>query len=160
LDVQELENAERAIIQVVQTQGFDDELLSLKGAERNQEVKQHCQPSPCPQHPVCWCRLENSPIQERLKHPAILPNDHHTSHLIMSYYHSISGHSKLKHTLHQREILDYASKSFALSHPQLLHCCRKRQAAVGQQKLASLPADRVALSELPLAMSVSIVLGH
>ena len=145
LDVEEMENAERAIIQVVQAQRFDDELLSLKGAKR--EIKESS--SVVKLDPVLvdgiLCvggRLQNSPIQDRHKHPAILPKDHHVSLLIMRYYHSISGHSGLEHTLSLIREKYWVTQARVLLRRILGSCvdCRKRQAAVGQQKMASLPA--------------------
>ena len=145
LDVEEMENAERAIIQVVQAQRFDDELLSLKGAKR--EIKKSS--SLVKLDPVLvdgiLCvggRLQNSPIQDRHKHPAILPKDHHVSLLIMRYYHSISGHSGLEHTLSLIREKYWVTQARVLLRRILGSCvdCRKRQAAVGQQKMASLPA--------------------
>ena len=98
-------------------------------------------------------RLQNSPLQDKRKHPAIIPKDNHISKLIARYYHSIKGHSGLGHTL------SLIREKFWIIHARSLLCrilsdCvhrRRRQAAEGQQKMATLPADRVIPFEPPFS---------
>ena len=98
-------------------------------------------------------RLHNSPLTQEAKHPALLPKDHHVSGLIMRYYHLISGHSGLEHTLSLvRE--KYWIVQVRVPLRRILNSCfdcRRRQAPVGQQKMASLPEDRVNPSEPPFS---------
>ena len=97
--------------------------------------------------------MQNSPLQNATKHPAILPKDHHISNLIVRHYHGISGHSGLEHTLSLIREKYWIVKSRSLLRRILSSWvdCRKRQAAVGQQKMASLPADRVTPFEPPFS---------
>ena len=90
-------------------------------------------------------RLQNPPLQNATKDPAILPKDHHISNLIVRYYHGISGHSWLEYNLSLIREKYWIIKARSLLHRIISSCvdCRKRQASVGQQKMASLPADRV-----------------
>lgn len=69
----------------------------------------------------------------------------------MRYYHLISGHSGLEHTL------SLVRKKYWIDRRILNSCfdCRRRQEPVGQQKMASLPEDRVNPSE-PLFSYVGV----
>ena len=147
LDVEELQSAERAIIEAVQAGSFREERLSLKDAKKVKKSSHITKLDPVfIQGTLCvGGRLQNSPLQNVAKHPAILPKDHHISNLIVRFYHGISGHSGLEHTLSLIREKYWIVKARSLLRRVLSSCvdCRKRQAAVGQQKMASLPADRV-----------------
>ena len=101
---------------------------------------------------LCVCnRLQNSPLQDKRKHPAIIPKDNYISKLIARYYHSIRGHSGLGHTL------SLIRKKFWIIHARswlrriLSACvhCRKRQAAEGQQKLWPQTTSYSCVQDLP-----------
>ena len=98
-------------------------------------------------------RLQNSPLQDKRKHPAIIPKDNHIFKLIARYYHSIKGHSGLGHTLSLIREKFWIIHARSLLRRILSACvhCRRRQAAEGQQKMASLPADRVIPFEPPFS---------
>ena len=83
IDVDELREAERAIVKLVQRQTFKEELLSLRSSRK--EVKKSS--SIVKLDPTCiegiLCvggRLQKSPIDQEAKHPAILPKNrpHHS----------------------------------------------------------------------------------
>lgn len=102
IDVDELREAERAIVKLVQRQTFKEELLSLRSSRK--EVKKSS--SIVKLDPTCiegiLCvggRLQKSPIDQEAKHPATLPKNHHVSDLIIRHYHLVSGHSGAEHTL-------------------------------------------------------------
>ena len=102
IDVDELRDAERAIIKLVQDQTFKEELLSL-GSSRK-EVKKSSSIAKLDPTPIegilrVGGRLQKSPIDQEAKHPTILPKDHHVSDLIIRHYHLVSGHSRIEHTL-------------------------------------------------------------
>ena len=163
LDVEGLMSAERAIIEVAQIGSFPDKWLSLKEKKKVKKSSHVIKlDSVLMEGILCvgGC-LQNSPLQDETKHPAILPKDHHISTLIVRYYHSTSGHSGLKHTL------SLIREKFWIVHARtllrrILSSCvdrRKRQATVGQQNLASLPADRVILPNLRSVTWAWAVLG-
>ena len=156
LDVKEMKAAEKAIIRAVQGLGFYEELLSLRTVQR--EVKKSS--SIVKLDPVfvegIICvggRLHNSPIKKKAKHPVILLKDHHVSEPIMHHYHLISGNSGLEHTPSLiRQKYWIIQVRIPLCHI-LNSCfdCRRRQAAVGQQKMANLPDNRVTPLEPPFS---------
>ena len=155
LDVEELQSAERAIIKAVQTSRFGEERLSLEEAKKVKKSSHIISLDPVLIEGTLRVggRLQNSPLKNATKHPAILPKDHHIASLIVRHYHGISGHSGLEHTLSLIREKYWIVKARSLLRRILSSCvdCRKRQAAVGQQKMASLPADRVTPFEPPFS---------
>ena len=98
-------------------------------------------------------RLRNSEIEPDAKHPVLLPKDHHVSHLIIRHYHRVSGHSGIDYTLSLIGQKYWITQARASIHRLLSSCfdCRRRQAPLGQQKMAILPPDRVNPSEAPFS---------
>ena len=149
LDVEELQSAERAIIKAVQTRSFGEERLLLEEAKKVKKSSHIISLDPVLIEgtlQVGGC-LQNSPLKNATKHPAILPKDHHIASLIVRHYHGISGHSGLEHTLSLIREKYWIVKARSLLRRILSSCvdCRKRRAAVG------LPADRVTPFEPPFS---------
>ena len=98
-------------------------------------------------------QLQKSSIRARAKHPAIFPKNHHISDLIVRHHHQISGHPGIEHTLSLVRESYWIIKARITLRRALATCfdCRKRQAPVGQQKMASLPEDRVNPYEPPFS---------
>ena len=96
-------------------------------------------------------RLENAPLQLDAKHPIILPTSHRIVRLIISYYHHTSGHSGTEHVLSMIRERFWIVKARASVKKSLNVCfkCRKRQAPVGEQKMANLPQDRITPDKPP-----------
>ena len=156
LDVKEMEHSEKAIIKAVQGRSFHDELLSLTSSRR--EVKKSS--SITKLDPILvdgvirvGGRLHNSPIKQEAKHPVVLPKDHHISGLIIRHYHLISGHSGVEHTLSLIRLRYWITQARVSIRRMLNSCfdCSRRQASAGQQKMASLPEDRVNPSNPPFS---------
>ncbi|XP_044182749.1 uncharacterized protein LOC114952001 [Acropora millepora] len=156
INVEELRQAEKAIIEVVQSKAFKEELLSLKGPPK--ELKRsssilRLDPILVDDIICVGGRLQKSSIRARAKHPAIIPKNHHISDLIVRHHHQISGHSGIEHTLSLVRESYWIIKARITLRRVLASCfdCRKRQAPVGRQKMASLPEDRVNPSEPPFS---------
>ena len=154
LDVSEIEDAERAIIKATQSARFHDELTSLSSLQK--VVKKSS--GIFKLDPILVDRiiqvgdgLRHSEIEPDAKHPVLLPKDHHVSHLIIRHYHRVSGHSGIEHTLSLIRQKYWITQARASVCRLLSSCfdCRRRQAPLGQQKMASLPPDRVNPSEPP-----------
>ncbi|XP_068704648.1 uncharacterized protein [Montipora foliosa] len=156
LDVSEIEDAERAIIKATQSARFHDELTSLSSLQK--VVKKSSgifKLDPILVDGIIRVggRLRNSEIEPDAKHPILLPKDHHVSHLIIRHYHRVSGHFGIEHTLSLIRQKYWITQGRASVRRLLSSCfdCRKRQAPLGQQKMASLPSDRVNPSEPPFS---------
>ncbi|KAL9951191.1 hypothetical protein ACROYT_G043811 [Oculina patagonica] len=96
-------------------------------------------------------RLHDAPIKSDVKHPVILPRKHHVVNLIINYYHRASGHSGVEYTLSliRQQFWIIGARSSVRNILNTCFDCRRRQAPTMQQKMASLPEDRVTPSKPP-----------
>ena len=151
LDVSEIEDAERAIIKATQSACFHDELTSLSSLQK--VVKKSSGIFKLDPILRVGGHLRNSEIEPDAKQPILLPKDNHVSHLIICHYHHVSGHSGIEHTLSLLRQKYWITQARASVRRFLSSCfdCQRRQALLCQQKMASLPPDRVNPSELPFS---------
>ena len=164
LTVEELHEAELEIVKIVQERSFREEIAAI-----SQNLKSSCNANVAPNpikrsshlyklDPVydkrvlrVGGRLRNSSVPEVAKHPLILPRNHHVVTLIIEFYHDLSGHCGLEHVLAMLRERFWIIRARVLIKSVLNRCfsCKKRQAPVGAQKMADLPADRVTAGKPP-----------
>ena len=96
-------------------------------------------------------RLHNALIKVDARHPIILPKKHYVVNLIINYYHRASGHSGVEYTLSlfRQGYWIIGARSTVRNIINKCFNCRRRQAPVMQQKMASLPEDRITPSKQP-----------
>ena len=102
LKLDEVENAERFILNIVQMTNFRDELTALK--QKNGNVKRSSPINKLSPEIIdgLLCvggRLRHAPLEITAKHQVILPKQHHVATLIARHYHQLSGHSGLEYVL-------------------------------------------------------------
>ena len=169
ISVEEMKNAEREIFIHVQKESFKEEIAALKFASAKVERESATKPRKSqvkksssifkldPQLTDGLLRvggrLEKAPLQLDAKHSIILPASHHVTRLIIGFYHEASGHSGLEHVLSMTRERFWIIKARAAVKRSLNDCfnCRKRQAPVGEQKMANLPQDRVTPDKPPFS---------
>ncbi|XP_077973538.1 uncharacterized protein LOC144428324 [Styela clava] len=90
-------------------------------------------------------RLDNASIPYESKHPAILPNEHHLTSLLIIKCHIEVGHSGMSHTWTTLRQTYWVLKGGAAVRKVIGKCifCRKRNAHVGEQIMSDLPAARL-----------------
>ena len=95
--------------------------------------------------------MANAPISEENKHPAIIPKETPISKLIARYYHHLAGHSGLEHVLSLIRERFWIIGTRSILKEILRNCvdCKRRQASVGEQKMADLPEHRVTPDKPP-----------
>ena len=161
----ELESAEREIIRHVQNESFEEEVATLKRSGPSvpigEGVKKHhikksskvikLDPRLLDGDLCVGGRLGNGPFQQESKHPMIPPKSHHIVTLIIRHYHQISGHSGVEHVLSLIRERFWNIGARAVVRKSLRACvdCKKRQARVGEQKMANLPKDRITPNRPP-----------
>ena len=163
ISVTELNNAESAILKYIQNKFFKQEYDQLnERSDQQSSIRNHSDLSKSSSihklDPVLvqgllrvGGRLSRAPLNANFKHPIILPKGHHVAHLIIQYYHHVSGHSGVEYTLslirHKYWIIN--ARSTVRKVLEKCFACRKQQAPTGQQKIADLPEDRVTPSKPP-----------
>ena len=85
------------------------------------------------------------------KHPVIVPTFHHVVSLIIHYCHYLFGYSGLEHVLSmvRERFWIVKGRAAVTKHPNLCFQCKRRQAPMGEQKMANLPMDRITPDKLP-----------
>ena len=167
LSVPEVNEAEKEIIKLVQKQNFKEELSALSRVSGVcKETEKMATKNPTKKSGNIYKldpildnglirvggRLHQAPIEDDAKHPVILPRKHHITKLIINHYHRASGHSGVEYTLSliREKYWIVGARSNVRNIVNTCFSCRRRQAPVMQQKMASLPQDRVTPSKPPL----------
>ena len=90
-------------------------------------------------------RLRFSPINFNQKHQILIPRESNIASLVIKDFHSISGHVGRAHVLALLRERFWIPKANSLVRSVLNSCfsCRKNHGALGRQKMADLPSDRV-----------------
>ncbi|KAK3752434.1 hypothetical protein QZH41_003515 [Actinostola sp. cb2023] len=162
IEVVELQNAESALLRHVQKRCFSEELLILKPVnplcDLRKKIAVQKGSNIYKLNPILMDglirvggRLHRAPIDDETRHPIVLPKKHHIVELITRYYHHLSGHSGLEHTLSLMRERFWVINARSTVRSTLNTCfsCRRRQAPAARQKMASLPADRITPSKPP-----------
>ena len=163
LSVSELKEAEEEIIRHVQNQGFKEEMQELRHTAKETQERRNKKAvkksssihklDPVLENGLIRVggRLHHAPIKSDAKHPVILPRNHHVVNLIINYYHRASGHSGIEYTLSliRQRFWIISARSSVRNIVNTCFNCRRRQAPTMQQKMASLPVDRITPSKPP-----------
>ena len=160
LSLAELVTAESEILKLVQSSCFKDELSRLQ--EKNGNISVSNTSNIAKLDPIVvdgiirvGGRLQRAQIDSDARHPVILPKNHHIVNLITKFYHHVSGHSGLEYTLSLIRERFWIIKARGTVRRVLNGCvsCRKRQAPVAEQKMASLPTDRTTPGKPPFSFT-------
>nr|XP_054773349.1 uncharacterized protein LOC129281437 [Lytechinus pictus] len=157
ISTEELATAEEAVIRYVQQRTYVEEYVTLlqstkKGpGEVAKEIKGS---SPLykldakltEKGLICvGGRLNNAPLDERSRHPLILPPKHHVVKLLIRHLHETSGHSGKEYVLSLLRQRYWVVRGRRAVRQEVGVCfkCKRRDATPVVQKMADLPADRV-----------------
>ncbi|XP_056307490.1 uncharacterized protein LOC130219206 [Danio aesculapii] len=148
ITVDELQEAELAILSYIQTKSFgttqtkNNSLAKLKPYQDDND-----------QLLRVGGRLTNAPIPFEAKHPIILPNNHHVTSLIVNHYHLRLGHAGTERVLSEIRQRFWILKGRVVINQSLKSClqCRKLRAKPQDQQMADLPDSRVTPSEPPFS---------
>ena len=147
LSVGELKNAEQEIVRLVQVESFQKEMETL---QKSPDVRlngqlQNINPMLVDGVLRVGGRLPNAPISQDVKHPVILPHKSNVTKLIIEHHHNIVGHSGPGATWTSLREKYWVLRGGATVRHVIGKCfeCRKRNASMGEQIMAELPAARV-----------------
>ena len=150
ISVEEMERAEKAILQNVQQTAFPAEVHQLTGPSGSKHVRRSSplfKLDPVLRNGLLCIggRLSCARIPLDAKHQIILPKNNHVSSLIINHYHTLSGHSGRQHVLSLLRQRYWVIKANSAVRKILTKCyrCRRREAPFCEQKMADLPEDRL-----------------
>ena len=154
LSAKDLWEAELAIIQYSQQQGFAEEIaaLSFGGATvSRQSVIYRLDPYLDKEVLRVGGRLTRGSLPEETKHPLILPKDQHVATLIIKYIHKQLGHSGRNHTLSTMRRKYWVTSANAAVRRVITECgfCRRYNGRAMEQKMTDLPKERILPDHLP-----------
>ena len=147
LSVDDLTQAEEAIVRFEQAHSFHDEITALKKGSTVKNSSSIYRLDPVLENGVLRIggRLNRSALPEEVKHPAILPKGGHVSKLILSYIHELTGHGGRNHMLSRlrQQYWILRANSSARTIIRQCHVCRRQRGKVGEQFMSDLPSDRI-----------------
>jgi hypothetical protein len=155
ITVPELRVAEKKILICIQKETFTEELYDLSSKSNNCVKKSS---SLFKLDPILkdglirvGGRLNRAPITQDARNPVILPKKNRVVDLIIKHFHVILGHSGREHVLAALRERYWIIHGNSTVRRVLSSCfsCKRRQAKVGEQKMADLPHDRVNPSAPP-----------
>lgn len=153
LTVDELKNAEMAIIKFCQKGRFADEFDSLQDGRSVSKSSSLFKLCPVLMDGVLRVggRLSRADMPEDTKHPIILSKDFHISDILLRHIHQEVGHSGRNYMLSRLRQNYWITGATTAIRRILSRCviCRRLQAAPGSQQMADLPVDRVRPDEAP-----------
>jgi hypothetical protein len=98
LDIKELQEAEVAIITYIQQSSFGPEQIKANRFRKLSPIKSS-------DGIICvGGRLENSAMSTRVKHPWIIPNQHHVTSIIIMECHEVTSHAGTERVLAQTRL--------------------------------------------------------
>ncbi|XP_078344112.1 uncharacterized protein LOC144629777 [Oculina patagonica] len=166
LSIQELRSAEDQILKYVQRSSFLPVIKALQRVSSEEPEKQRLKDigsfgSIYKLRPLLdqegalrvGGRLENSTLDYQIKHPLLLPKDHHVTKLIIMDVHESVGHLGQEYVLTCLRQKYWIVKGRTAVRKVLGSCltCRKQNALRGQQMMADLPDDRLIPGEPPFS---------
>ena len=145
LSVAELRAAETALVTYVQTK-----TLSKEPTKANSLHKL----SPIQTEDGVWCvggRLGKADLHFQMKHPWILPANHHITDLVIQHCHILAGHSGVERVLAETRRGFWIVKGRTTVKRVLSKCitCKKLKAQPMSKLMGDLPKDRITPNEPP-----------
>ncbi|XP_053395609.1 uncharacterized protein LOC128555863 [Mercenaria mercenaria] len=153
LTVCEIREATKAILMFVQGKAFDIEINSVMKTGRVPKVSSLTKLSPVYIGSLLRVggRLDNSNLHSDVKHPIILPNNHHVTRILIRKYHEINAHMGAHHILsliRQKYWIVHGLKTVKSELSKCIECKRKLQRPQTQQ-MGQLPAERLIPDKAP-----------
>nr|XP_039259149.1 uncharacterized protein LOC120335650 [Styela clava] len=151
ITVQEMEDAKKIILKLMQCQVYPDEIEILNKPKKFDTVKKSSslfKLDPCIRSDELLRiggRLKDSSLPEELKHPVILPKSHHITTLIIKHYHEVVKHQGRGITLNEiRSAGFWIVSGIAAVSSFIHHCtkCRRLRGTFQEQEMADLPKDK------------------
>lgn len=163
ISLEDLSNAEKAIIVFCQRQRYSDEMEQLqkasfigKALKRQSNIYKL---DPVLDEGVLRVggRLSQSAMPDEAKRPMIMPKDHYICTLLLRHIHEKLGHAGRNHILSTLRQKYWIVNANSATRKVLTRCviCRRTRGKVGEQKMADLPKERLR-ADLPPFSNVGV----
>ena len=160
LTVEELDEVEREVLQRVQAVEFADELKTVSSqSQRNSKKLLKGKGSALNRlNPILkegllkvGGRLVNASVDDKVKHPVILPSRHPVTDMIIRQHHAEVGHMGQETVLSSIRKEYWIVKRRTAVRRVIRSCvmCQRRKARLGEQFMASLPQTRLTPDKPP-----------
>ena len=148
LSVTDYQEAAKTIVRLVQRQSFGAELHQLERGHRLKSSSALCKLDPFLDDGFFRVggRLHNAQVPNDVKHPLVLPKDHHVSMAIVSYFHQRMGHQGKNPTVNEVRHHGFWIVGINRIAARLISACvtcRKLRGQLQEQKMANLPPERL-----------------
>jgi len=157
LEVEEMREAETAILKYIQKQCFGMEVYALSTGDSVSKSSSICALEPFKDSDgliKVTGRLKLAPIPNSARHPIILPREHHVTELIVRYVHENECmHFGREYVLSVVRQKFWIARGRSVITKVLRNCmkCKRLHARIGHQRMAELPADRVQPGKPPFS---------
>lgn len=149
--LEDRQDAEQFIIHVAQQEAFSEEMKSLnegKSVQKNKSNKLYKLNPFIDSHGILRVggRLTQAELHPHVKHPAILPRNHHVSRLLIKHHHEKARHQGRGITINEiRSSGIWILGCSTEVSPLIFKCikCRKFRKSNQEQKMADLPPERM-----------------
>ena len=153
LSVQEVEGAEVFIIEFLQKKHFAAEMENLSAGKVLKKTSPLRNLDPFMEDGVVRVggRLSAASLPYGSKHQLIVPNDGLVSEMLAKQAHELNGHAGKQHVMAALRERYWVLRANSVVRGTLRNCmkCKNNFAAPASQKMADLPADRVACNQPP-----------
>ncbi|XP_076060326.1 uncharacterized protein LOC143036654 [Oratosquilla oratoria] len=153
LNVQLMEVAEERVIKFVQNCYFAKEIVCLSKNDPINLSSSIRKLKPMLLNGILRVggRLINLELPLDMKHPVILPHEHHVTSLIIQHYHMKVGHMGRQAVLNQLRQKYWVIKGNSAVRKVLSKCvsCRRFKSSTITQEMAALPVDRANVNQKP-----------
>ena len=153
ISVEEIINADKAIIAYVQRETFSEELSRLYDNKTVKTDSNLACLNPVIEDGLIRTagRLEHSQLDKDAKRPIILPSRHHITSIIIRHYHKTNGHVGVNHVLAATREKFWIIKGRGMVRREIGNCmdCKRRNAVPMRQQMAPLPPKRMAVDKPP-----------
>ena len=147
LSVKDLAEAEESLISYIQLRSFRDEMTNLAKGQPVKRSSRIYKLNPVLQNGILRVggRLSKLAMPQATKHPAILPNDHHFSRLLLNHIHILVGHCGRNQMLSKLRTKYWIIKANSAARKITRECvlCRRWHGTAVRQKMADLPLNRI-----------------
>lgn len=146
LSSDELAQSTEVICKIVQNECFSEDIRNLKNNKMVSARLRNLNPFVDENNVLrVGGRLSNSPLERSVKHPILLPKNHHVVSILIDYYHKMYLHCGPQQLQSILSIKFWIISARSIIRSRVFHCivCHKNKPRMCSNLMGNLPATRV-----------------